>query len=176
MPLDGSAKEAYDSWSETPGLCSPRGSNPTPLRLPSCTIGKRQRAWSQTMSAIAFQQAIPVLRIFDVAKAKEFYCGYLAFTVDWEHRFDDNSPVYMQVSRAGQLFHLSEHYGDACRGATVFIKMTGIRSYHAELTGKEYKFYRPCVEETFYEALCMEILDPFGNKLRFHEFLDKPQA
>jgi hypothetical protein len=128
------------------------------------------------MFDIAFQQTIPVLRIFDVAKSKEFYCGYLAFSVDWEHRFDDNSPVYMQVSRAGHLFHLSEHCGDACPGATVFIKMSGIRSYHAELTAKEYKFYRPGMEETFYDALCMEIIDPFGNKLRFHEFLDKPQA
>jgi Glyoxalase superfamily protein len=121
------------------------------------------------MSGIAFQQTIPVLRIFDVAEAKEFYCGYPAFSV----------PLASIGSTGSTTTHRSicrSHYGDACPGATVFIKMSGIRSYHAELTAKKYKFYRPGVEETFYDALCMEVLDPFGNKLRFHEFLDKPQA
>jgi hypothetical protein len=33
-------------------------------------------------------ETIPILRIFSVEKAKEFYCGFLGFTVDWEHRFD----------------------------------------------------------------------------------------
>ena len=32
-----------------------------------------------------------ILRIFDVAKADEFYLGYLGFAVDWDHRFDDNA-------------------------------------------------------------------------------------
>lgn len=43
-------------------------------------------------------QVIPVLRIFDVEKAKEFYVGFLGFTVDWEHTFEANFTVYMQVS------------------------------------------------------------------------------
>lgn len=32
-------------------------------------------------------QAVPIFRIFDVAKAREFYVDYLGMTVDWEHRF-----------------------------------------------------------------------------------------
>jgi hypothetical protein len=28
-------------------------------------------------------QVIPIFRIFDVEKAKEFYIGYLGFKVDW---------------------------------------------------------------------------------------------
>ena len=28
-------------------------------------------------------RAVPVLRIFDLDKAKEFYVGYLGFKVDW---------------------------------------------------------------------------------------------
>lgn len=31
---------------------------------------------------------IPILRIFDEAKAREFYVGFLGFTVDWKHRFE----------------------------------------------------------------------------------------
>jgi hypothetical protein len=32
---------------------------------------------------ISFNSIIPVLRIFDIAKADEFYQGFLGFTVDW---------------------------------------------------------------------------------------------
>jgi hypothetical protein len=48
--------------------------------------------------AVAFQKTIPILRIFSVEKAKEFYVGFLGFTVDWEHHFEDNTPAYIQVS------------------------------------------------------------------------------
>ena len=41
----------------------------------------------------AFGPVIPVLRIFDVAKAREFYGEFLGFAIDWEHTFDDHSPV-----------------------------------------------------------------------------------
>ena len=43
-------------------------------------------------------QAIPIFRIFDEAKAKEFYVGFLGFRVDREARFDETAPLYMQVS------------------------------------------------------------------------------
>src|SRR5262249_37301718 len=45
-------------------------------------------------------QTIPLLRIFSVEKAREFYVGFLGFGIDWEHRFDETAPMYMQVSRA----------------------------------------------------------------------------
>ena len=35
----------------------------------------------------------PVLRIFDVAKARAFYLDYLGFSVDFEHRFEDALPL-----------------------------------------------------------------------------------
>jgi uncharacterized glyoxalase superfamily protein PhnB len=121
--------------------------------------------------SIAFQQIIPILRIFDVAKAKEFYGGFLGFTVDWEHRFDDRAPIYMQVSRAGLTLHLSEHYGDCCPGSTVFIWMIGIEAFHQEITAKNYGYMRPGLETAFYGAKCVEVIDPFGNRLRFNEKL-----
>jgi hypothetical protein len=57
---------------------------------------------------VEFQKTIPILRIFSVEKAKEFYVGFLGFTVDWEHHFEENTPAYLQVSRAGLTLHLSE--------------------------------------------------------------------
>jgi hypothetical protein len=120
---------------------------------------------------VTFQQTIPILRIFDVAKVKEFYVGFLGFTVDWEHHFDDNAPAYLQVSRAGLTLHLSEHHGDCCPGSTVFVWMQGIDEFHRELTLKGYKYLRPGLETTFYESKSVEVVDPFGNRIRFNENL-----
>jgi hypothetical protein len=116
--------------------------------------------------------AIPILRIFSIEKAREFYVDFLGFGIDWEHRFDDSSPVYMQVSRSGLQLHLSEHHGDACPGATVFVPMRGIADYHRELTAKNYRYYRPGLERAPWNAWCMEVGDPFGNRLRFSEPFD----
>jgi len=116
---------------------------------------------------------IPILRIFSVEKAKEFYVGFLGFQVDWEHRFDDRAPLYMQVSRAGCLLHLSEHHGDCCPGSTVFLRVRGLDDYHRDITAKGYGFMRPGIESTFHNSRCMTVIDPFGNRIRFDESLDR---
>ena len=118
-------------------------------------------------------QTIPILRIFDVDKAREFYVGFLGFTVDWEHRFDDRAPLYMQVSRGALVLHLSEHHGDACPGSTVFVRLTGIDEYHREITAKGYRYMRPGVDVAPWNAKVMEVIDPFGNRIRFNEDLPK---
>ena len=59
---------------------------------------------------IQFTSIVPILRIFDVAKADEFYQGFLGFKVDWDHRFDDNAPLYRQVARGDLVLHLSESW------------------------------------------------------------------
>lgn len=116
--------------------------------------------------------AIPILRIFDEDKAREFYIDYLGFTVDWEHRFEDGMPLYLQVSRNNMKVHLSEHHGDACPGSTIFVVMEGIDAFHEELTAKAYKYYRPGIEHAPWNAKVMQITDPFGNNLRFNEYLE----
>lgn len=124
---------------------------------------------------VSFQKTIPLLRIFSVEKAKEFYVDYLGFTVDWEHHFDENSPAYIQVLRDGLVLHLTEHVGDCCPGSTIFVWMTGIEEFHREITDKNYKYLRPGIETTFYDSKSVEVIDPFGNRIRFNENL-KPEA
>ena len=94
-------------------------------------------------------QTIPILRIFSVEKAKEFYIGFLGFSIDWEHRFDDKAPLYIQVSRAGCVLHLSEHHGDCCPGSTVFLRVAGVEEYHREITAKGYGHMRPASRKHF---------------------------
>jgi len=116
-------------------------------------------------------QTIPILRIFSVEKAKEFYIDFLGFKIDWEHRFDEKAPLYMQISRDGCVLHLSEHYGDCCPGSTVFLRVSGLEEYHREISTKGYGYLRPGVERTFHNSKCMEVIDPFGNRIRFDESL-----
>lgn len=116
-----------------------------------------------------FTRAIPILRIFSVEKAKEFYLDFLGFSLDWEHRFGDEFPLYAQISRPGILLHLSEHHGDASPGSTVFVWMRGIVDYHRELLARNYRYNRPGLEEAPWDARVMEVSDPFGNRLRFSE-------
>ena len=88
------------------------------------------------------------MRIFDVAKAKDFYTGFLGFRVDWEHRFDDKSPTYMQVSCGELVLHLTEHHGDCCPGSTVFVRIRGIDEFHENITSRGYGYMRPNIEAT----------------------------
>lgn len=113
-----------------------------------------------------FEAAIPVLRIFDEAKAREFYFDFLGFKTDFEHRFAPDLPLYMQVSHGKAILHLSEHHGDASPGSTEFIWMEGIEVFHRELLAKEYKNSRPGLHSVDW-GLQFEVPDPFGNRLRF---------
>ena len=117
-------------------------------------------------------RAVPILRIFDEAKAREFYLDFLGCKQDWQHRFGENFPLYMQVSRGSLVLHLSEHHGDGSPGAAVLIETDeGLEALHAELLAKNYKFNRPGLETTPWKAKVMDLVDPFGNRLRFNQKL-----
>ena len=111
-------------------------------------------------------RTIPILRIFDEAKAREFYVDFLGFTVDWEHRFAPDLPLYMQVSRDGCVLHLSEHHGDATPGAALRIDTAELEAFHQEITAKAYKYARPQIEAMPW-GRDLSVRDPFGNRLTF---------
>lgn len=116
--------------------------------------------------APTFGGAIPIIRIFDVDRAKAFYVDHLAFVIEWEHRFGDDFPLYAQISRGGLTLHLSEHAGDATPGATVFIWITGLDALHAELTAKGSKAH---IDDGPGDFRVLQVWDPFSNRVRFAE-------
>ena len=120
--------------------------------------------------SISLNRTVPILRIFSVDKAKEFYVDYLGFALDWGHSYEANFPEYLQVSRDGVVLHLSEHHGDGTPGAALMIQMAGIDALHEELQAKKYRFARPGIEATSWGARQVKITDPFGNRLMFTEF------
>jgi len=114
-----------------------------------------------------FAAPIPILRIFDEAKARAHYVDYLGFTVVLEHRFEPGTPIFMAIVRGDCRLNLSEHHGDGTPGAYVRVRVDELEAYHAELLAKPYKYWRPSLDDREWGAREMTIGDGFGNKLIF---------
>ena len=114
-----------------------------------------------------FGAAVPILRVYDEAKSKDFYLGFLGFALDWEHRFEPGTPLYAQVSLGDCRIHLSEHHGDVAPGSAVRIAVDDIDAYHAEITAKPYKYYRPGIEAMPWGTREIKVIDPAFNRLMF---------
>ena len=115
-------------------------------------------------------QSIPIFRIFDEAKAKEFYVDYLGMKIDWEHRFEPELPIYLQVSKNNLVFHLSEHSGDCTPGSKVFINTQNLDGLFQEISSKVYKYNKPALEDAPWGARTLTLTDPFSNRILFNEY------
>ena len=109
----------------------------------------------------------PILRSFDAAKLREFYVDFLGFTVDWEHRFEPQFPIYMQVSRGDCLLHLTGHQGDAMPGANLRIPCEDVHALLAELRAKPYAALSPGLDNPPWGGEEVTLTDPFSNRLTF---------
>lgn len=116
---------------------------------------------------MALGKTTPILRIFDEAKAREFYLGWLGFEVVFEHRFEPGMPLYMGVGRDGCMLHLSEHHGDASPGAAMRIEVDDVDALQRELATRPYRHARPTAETMPWGTRDMSVTDPFGNRLTF---------
>ncbi len=116
-----------------------------------------------------FKQPVPILRMLDEIKAREFYVAFLGFNIDWEHRFSDDAPLYMQISRDECVIHLSEHYNDCVPGGAIRIEVDSVDTLNSELNAKNYKYAHPGAGDTSWGMREMSIKDPFGNRLVFFQ-------
>jgi len=118
------------------------------------------------INLMKFGNPIPILRSFDEDKAREFYVEFLEFKIDWEHRFSEEAPLYMQISKGDCIIHISEHHGDCSPGASIRIEVDELESYHKLLIEKRYKYSGPGINENPW-GKDMSIADPFGNRVIF---------
>jgi hypothetical protein len=58
-------------------------------------------------------------------------------------------------------------YGNGCAGATVSVRVKGVEKYHEDLAAKNYKYLWPGIGTTPGNSRCLNVIDPFGNKIRF---------
>ncbi len=116
---------------------------------------------------MSFGKTTPILRIFDEAKALAFYVDFLGFTVDWQHSFGDDFPLYLQVSRGDCVLHLSEHHGDCTPGSALRIETDELEAFQQQLLAKQYRYAHPQIQAMPWGSQDMAISDPFGNRLVF---------
>ena len=112
---------------------------------------------------------IPILRIFEHTLAKSFYLDWLGCALDWEHQFAEDMPRYMQVSRDALVLHLTEHYGDCSPGARIFVPVDDAEALHVELHSRPNSFMKPGIGTTPWNSICVEVTDPFGNRITFDQ-------
>ncbi len=110
---------------------------------------------------------VPILRSFDGTRACEFYLDFLGFTLDREHRFAPDLPLYMQIRCDDAVSHLSEHHGDAPPGERVRIATDDVAALCRELTARAYPFARPGLQDQPWGQRELRVTDPFGNGLVF---------
>jgi catechol 2,3-dioxygenase-like lactoylglutathione lyase family enzyme len=110
------------------------------------------------------QQVMPTLRITDYEASKAFYVDGLGFQIDWEHRFEPHFPVFMQVSREGLAFFLTEHTGDCPVGGLVHLYVPDVDAWYAECQRRSISVMEP-PDEYLPGLRSMTIVDPDGNKL-----------
>ncbi|MCJ8211436.1 glyoxalase superfamily protein [Mucilaginibacter sp. RS28] len=115
---------------------------------------------------------IPILRFYSYEKTIEFYVNWLGFKIEWEHRFHDNAPVFMQLAKNGVILNLSEHHGDGTPGTHVRVSdYKGLRAWHSELIEAKYKYNRPGLDvpEWAPDSINMTVTDPCNNQITFEE-------
>lgn len=112
---------------------------------------------------------VPLFRVFDQALARAFYIDWLGFQIDWEHTFGPGMPRYTQISRGEMVLHLTEHYGDCTPGSKVIVNIDDVRALHSELHSRPNPNMNPGIERAPWNALTLEVTDPFGNRICFNQ-------
>lgn len=77
----------------------------------------------------------------------------------------------MEIERNGFRIHLSEHHGDGTPGPSVYVLMRGVKKFHEEISERDYNYLNPEPKKLFMAHFCVQVLDPFNNRISFNEEL-----
>lgn len=116
------------------------------------------------------QTGIPQLRMTDADRSLALYAA-LGVTVDWEHRFDADMPLFAQLARDVQTIFLSGHAGDCALGGAVYFKVRDVDACARAFAAAGV----PIVTtpwDTDWGTREMLLVDPDHNRLRFAQHAD----
>lgn len=135
-------------------------------------VSDEQSGKGEVVDLYGIGSSIPVLRMLDVAKSRNFYVSFLGYSIDWEHQFSPqlaDSPVYMQVSLGTSKLHLNGHAEADAPITEVRIPVKKLDQYCEALRQKIPDGDRPEVVDPRYTGTNtdMNIYDPSGNLLVF---------
>ncbi|WP_442964383.1 glyoxalase superfamily protein [Pseudomonas sp. KNUC1026] len=123
---------------------------------------------TETTPSIAFERAVPVLRSFDEAKAREFYLDFLGFSVEFRTPLRSRPALVPGHSPRAAGAAPVRAPRRCMPGATVLIPVQGLEALRDELQGKAYGYARPEIVDQG-SGRTLEVADPFGNRLRFYQ-------
>jgi len=102
-------------------------------------------------------EAIPVLRVVDMARSLDWYAR-LGFVEEWTHRFSPEYPAFTSVARhQGARLFLSEHEGDALASTLVYVRLADVDAVAAQ--------FGVNIQQQPWGAE-VHLTDPDGNRLR----------
>lgn len=79
------------------------------------------------------QRVVPALRIRHYERSRRFWVDALGFEVDWEWRPEPDSPVFVQISKAGLSLYLTERAGDAEPGTRVYLYVSDVDAWNDDV-------------------------------------------
>ncbi len=113
------------------------------------------------------QRVVPAFRITSYEKSKKYYVDILGFTIEWEHRFEPNFPVFMSLKRDNMSIYLTEHSGDCQVGGLIHFVIPDVDSWYREFRDRGARISDPPNNDLGF--INMTVTDPDGNQLRFME-------
>ena len=124
---------------------------------------------AQAAREVTLPEPIPVLRVASLAAAREFYVDFLGFVFDWGDDPLPERPAYAQVSRNGVQLHVAEASEGGRAASLLFRGVEGLDAFHRELVARRGRFAPSDIVFTRWDSREFEVIDPFGNHLRFWE-------
>lgn len=106
---------------------------------------------------------VPILGVKDARRSAQFYSEALGFEMDWEHRYADGFPLYVQLTRPPLTLHLSEH-GDSTHPAEFFVRVPDVDALYTELLERGIQPARELTDQPYgMRDFC--IVDPDGHRI-----------
>ncbi len=105
------------------------------------------------------EELVPIFHVKNGHESAKWYAR-LGFTVDGEHRFAPELPLYLFLRRGADALHLSEHQGDARPDSLVYLYVNDVDEIAAE-------FGAHIIDQPW--AREVHVTDPDGNRFRIGE-------
>ncbi|MCB9765244.1 MAG: VOC family protein [Alphaproteobacteria bacterium] len=116
---------------------------------------------------------VPIFTVQDATASARFYVEVLGFTLDWEHRFAEGWPLYVQVSRDGLSLHLSEHGADKAQTSDLYVSVADVDATWAAMVARGLTDVA-APEDREYGVRDFDLHDPDGHHLTFGTPLKAP--
>ena len=104
-----------------------------------------------------------MLRVTSEGGGLEFYAR-LGFEVEWQHRFQQDLPLFASIRRGDWQLFLSEHPGDANPHGSVYLYADDVDALHAAWTSAGVAAEAP--QDRQWGMRELQVVDPDGNRLR----------